>query len=437
MKIVVFLQSENDEMPRSSSWPRTSGFHPEDQGFESPTRYQLKLQFRSFFYIYSNKMSGIYIHFPFCNTKCIYCSFYSIASIKDQKAFVDSLLFEMDVKKEYLQNDSVHTVYFGGGTPSLFSIDHLSVIVSHLRKIFQLHSSIEFTFEANPDQCSLTYLKSVKDLGINRISIGVQSFQDHVLHFLGRKHDAQQAIQAVENARQAGFSNISIDLIYGIMERQAGEWQQDLNRALSLPIQHVSAYALTVEENTKLYQQMRKKGSVNHLIGKDIDEELAVSEMQVLFDAIQNSPFYRYEVSNFAIPGFESQHNSNYWNGTHYLGLGPSAHSYNGDSRSWNVSSLKKYIEGIKKGQPITETELLTLSDHFNETIMLGLRTSKGVVIRDIQKKYGEEFVQHLLHQLLTLDKTLYDRTEDVLTITDKGVPLIDNITEKLFISQD
>lgn len=382
-------------------------------------------------------MSGLYLHFPFCNSKCIYCSFYSIASFKNQKEFIDALLLEIELRKNDLQTDEIQTLYFGGGTPSLFSIDELSSIIDKLKHSFTFGSSFEFTFEANPEQCTLEYLTSLKKLGINRLSIGIQSFNDDVLHFLGRKHNAQQALQAVENAQKAGFSNLSIDLIYGIMERKAGEWQQDLDIALSLPIKHLSAYALTVEENTKLYKQISKNSSAAPLIGKDQDEELAISDMKVLLDTIQKSPFYRYEVSNFAIQGFESKHNSNYWNGTHYLGLGPSAHSFDGDSRSWNVSSLTKYTDGMVHGKPITEYEKLIISDKYNETIMLGIRTSKGVLISDITKKYGEEFVQHLLHQLVTLDSDLYELSERVLTVTEKGFPLLDHITEILFISED
>ena len=203
------------------------------------------------------------------------------------------------------------------------------------------------------------------------------------------------------------------------------------------PIKHLSAYALTVEENTKLFKQISKNSSGAPFIGKDQDEELAISDMNVLLETIQKSSFYRYEVSNFAIQGFESQHNSNYWNGTYYLGLGPSAHSFDGDTRSWNVASVTKYVDGLVHGKPISEFENLSISDKFNEAIMLGIRTSKGVLISEISKKYGEVFVQHLLHQLVTLDSDLYELSDGILTVTEKGFPLIDHITEILFISED
>lgn len=382
-------------------------------------------------------MSGLYLHFPFCNSKCIYCSFYSVASLKNQQEFLNALLLEIDFKKSFLKNDEIQTLYFGGGTPSLFSIEDLSKIIDQLKQSFTFSSSFEFTFEANPEQCSLEYLSALKKLGVNRLSIGIQSFNDEILHFLGRKHNTMQALQAVEHAQKAGFSNVSIDLIYGIMERKVGEWQQDLDIALSLPIKHLSAYALTVEENTKLFKQISKNSSGAPFIGKDQDEELAISDMNVLLETIQKSSFYRYEVSNFSIQGFESQHNSNYWNGTYYLGLGPSAHSFDGDTRSWNVASVTKYVDGLVHGKPISEFENLSISDKFNEAIMLGIRTSKGVLISEISKKYGEVFVQHLLHQLVTLDSDLYELSDGILTVTEKGFPLIDHITEILFISED
>lgn len=382
-------------------------------------------------------MSGLYLHFPFCNSKCIYCSFYSVASLKNQKEFINALLHEIKLRKNDLQKDPIQTLYFGGGTPSLFSIHDLSKILVQLKQSFPFSSQLEFTFESNPDQCTIEYLTSLQKLGINRLSIGIQSFNDEVLHFIGRKHDANQAILAVENAKKAGFSNISIDLIYGILNRKVGEWQQDLDIALSLPIKHLSAYALTVEENTKLFKQLSKNLSEPPHVGKDQDEELAILDMKILLESIKKSPFYRYEVSNFAIPGFESKHNSNYWNGTRYLGLGPSAHSYDGDIRSWNVASLTKYVDGMVHGKPISECEMLTISDKYNEAIMLGIRTSKGVAISEISKKYGEEFVQHLLHQLVTLDSDLYKLSDGILTVTEKGFPVIDHITEILFISED
>ncbi|PKP28533.1 MAG: coproporphyrinogen III oxidase, partial [Bacteroidetes bacterium HGW-Bacteroidetes-19] len=242
-------------------------------------------------------MSGLYLHFPFCNSKCIYCSFYSIASLKNQKEFIDALLQEIELRKNDLQNDEIQTLYFGGGTPSLFSIDELSSIIDKLKQSFAFGSSFEFTFEANPEQCTIEYLTALQKLGINRLSIGIQSFNDDVLHFLGRKHDANHAILAVQNAQKAAFSNISIDLIYGILNRKVGEWQQDLDIALSLPIKHLSAYALTVEENTKLFKQLSKNLSIPSLIGKDQDEELAISDMKILLEAIKKSPFCRYEVS--------------------------------------------------------------------------------------------------------------------------------------------
>lgn len=382
-------------------------------------------------------MSGLYVHFPFCNSKCIYCSFYSVATLTEKEAYLKALLEEIELKSTYLSDSKLHTIYFGGGTPSLFSPEELKSIIDKIHLFYTCDSNLEFTIEANPEQCSLSYLKALKGIGVNRLSIGIQSFNDDVLQFLGRKHDSRQAINAVQFAKEVGFDNISIDLIYGILNRKIGEWQQDLDIAFSLPVQHISAYALTVDENTKLFKQIQKTDPTFSHFGKDQDEELALKDMKVLLDAMVTSVFKRYEVSNFAIPGFESQHNSNYWNGTHYLGLGASAHSFNGHSRSWNVASLTKYMNSISQGTSYSETELLTPVDLYNETIMLGIRTSKGIDLSVLLKKHGELFYQHLLHVLEVLDSELYDLTNNMLTLTAKGFPLTDYITEKLFLSEN
>ena len=297
-----------------------------------------------------------------------------------------------------------------------------------------LQNVIEFTIEVNPEQCTVSYLSELKKLGINRLSIGVQSFDDQLLAFLGRKHTAIQALDGVANAQKAGFENVSIDLIYGIPFRSPELWEKELEITFQLPITHLSAYALTVEENSLLLKELRKKEGVPYSVGKDQDAERSENDLNTLLQFCDKNGFEQYEISNFSKVGFESIHNSNYWNDTPYLGLGPSAHSYSDHQRSWNISSLSKYMEGIETGSSFTEHEFLSLASRFNETIMLGLRTKKGVSLSVIDKKYGEEVKNQLLHDLKKIDTDLYYISKDQLGLTRKGLVIADFILEQLFI---
>lgn len=379
-------------------------------------------------------MSGLYIHFPFCSSKCIYCGFYSLASLSLKNRFLQALQQEISLKSAFFQNHSVDTIYFGGGTPSLFTKEEFSSILNTLASYVPLQNVIEFTIEVNPEQCTVSYLSELKKLGINRLSIGVQSFDDQLLAFLGRKHTAIQALDGVANAQKAGFENVSIDLIYGIPFRSPELWEKELEITFQLPITHLSAYALTVEENSLLLRELRKKEGVPYSVGKDQDAERSENDLNTLLQFCDKNGFEQYEISNFSKVGFESIHNSNYWNDTPYLGLGPSAHSYSDHQRSWNISSLLKYMEGIETGSSFTEHEFLSLASQFNETIMLGLRTKKGVSLSVIDKKYGEEVKNQLLHDLKKIDTDLYYISKDQLGLTRKGLVIADFIIEQLFI---
>lgn len=379
-------------------------------------------------------MSGLYIHFPFCSSKCIYCGFYSLASLSLKNRFLQALQQEISLKSAFFQNHSVDTIYFGGGTPSLFTKEEFSSILNTLASYVPLQNVIEFTIEVNPEQCTVSYLSELKKLGINRLSIGVQSFDDQLLAFLGRKHTAIQALDGVANAQKAGFENVSIDLIYGIPFRSPELWEKELEITFQLPITHLSAYALTVEENSLLLRELRKKEGVPYSVGKDQDAERSENDLNTLLQFCDKNGFEQYEISNFSKVGFESIHNSNYWNDTPYLGLGPSAHSYSDHHRSWNISSLSKYMEGIETGSSFTEHEFLSLASQFNETIMLGLRTKKGVSLSVIDKKYGEEVKNQLLHDLKKIDTDLYYISKDQLGLTRKGLFIADFIIEQLFI---
>ena len=379
-------------------------------------------------------MSGLYIHFPFCSSKCIYCGFYSLASLSLKNRFLQALKQEISLKNAFFQNHSLKTIYFGGGTPSLFSKEEFSSILNTLASYVPLQNVVEFTIEVNPEQCTVSYLSELKQLGINRLSIGVQSFDDQLLLCLGRKHTAIQALDAVANAQKAGFENLSIDLIYGIPFRSPDLWEKELEITFQLPITHLSAYALTVEENSLLLRELRKKKGHPYSVGKDQDAERSENDLNTLLQFCDKNGFEQYEISNFSKVGFESIHNSNYWNDTPYLGLGPSAHSYSDHQRSWNISSLLKYMEGIETGSSFTEHEFLSLASRFNETIMLGLRTKKGVSLSVIDKKYGEEVKNQLLHDLKKIDTDLYYISKDQLGLTRKGLFIADFIIEQLFI---
>lgn len=373
-------------------------------------------------------MAGLYFHIPFCASKCIYCGFYSVINRALERDYLLSLHQEMDLRKEYLNGASISTIYFGGGTPSLLSINTLEDILEHIRKNFTLVSALEITIEANPEQLTLEYCQQLRAIGINRLSIGVQSFQDDVLRFMGRRHNAEDAIAAIHNAKEAGFSNISIDLIYGVAERDDARWQQDADTALSMPIQHLSCYALTPEENSILYKQIQNRKHA------PVDDEQAARQYDILIKKIEKSPFEHYEVSNFAIPGYESKHNSSYWDHTPYLGFGPAAHSFNGSSRQWNPANLKQYIENIAQKIDNKEKEELSADDLYNESILLGLRTREGIDLQSIGLTYGQERASQLLqHFRQHVDAAFFEEKENRLRLTEAGYWFADGIAADAF----
>lgn len=375
---------------------------------------------------------GIYIHVPFCRSKCIYCGFYSVANTQQKETYLSALHQEIDLRANYIQGHVLRTVYFGGGTPSLLNSQELTDILAHLRQRFSFAYLEEITLEANPEQLTPEYCKSLRSLGINRLSIGVQSFQDHVLQFMGRKHTAKEAVCAVHNAQEAGFDNISIDLIYGVAERDDEQWSEDLATAFSLNIRHLSCYALTPEENSILYKQIE-----NHRHAP-VDDEQAARQYDILQQALPHSGFTQYEVSNFAKPGFESKHNSSYWNHTPYLGLGPSAHSFNGRSRQWNSANITQYCKDIQNGDTWAGSEDLEKTDLYNEHILLGLRTREGLSLRDIEDKYGKERVDELLEYFDNrIPESQYEKTAGTLRLTAEGLWFADGIAEDAFIVED
>jgi oxygen-independent coproporphyrinogen-3 oxidase len=335
-------------------------------------------------------MAGIYIHIPFCKKRCTYCDFYTEVAPKFIPSLVDCIIKELQIRKEYLQNAPINTIYFGGGTPSILNAEQFNRIFKTIYGLFSVREDAEITFEANPDDLSVEYLHEIKNLPFNRISIGIQSFDDEDLKRINRRHTGSEAIQAVKNAQSAGFDNISIDLIYGLPFQTIKSWEKQLDTALCLNVQHISSYGLTYEEGTVLWKQ-REKGKV-----APVDDETMNAMYLILVERTQQHDFEAYEISNFALPGFRSRHNTAYWKQESYLGAGPSAHSYNLVSRQWNVSSIKEYIRAIETNDDFFEKEELTLNDRYNDYVMVSLRTADGVDLALLEKEFGSELARYL-----------------------------------------
>ena len=376
--------------------------------------------------------NGLYLHIPFCKSKCVYCGFYSTVNRKEVERYVAALTKEMALRCHEANGEPIRTVYFGGGTPSILQTAQLQRIIDSIKQHFRIDEEAEITIEANPEQLSADYCSSLKQLGFNRISIGIQSFHDEILQFLGRKHTAKEALQAVENAHAAGFENISIDLIYGANERSNKLWQNELETTFRLPIKHFSAYALTVEENSLLYRRIHQHKTV------EPDEELASIQYNILSEAVERSPFGQYEVSNFAITGWESKHNSAYWHRIPYIGLGPSAHSYDGLHRQWNAPNLNSYFTQIEEGKTYHEHETLTDIDHYNEFVLLGLRTCIGIDLREMEQLFGPgrtaAFRQYFESEV---ESTLYRLEGNLLRLTPQGLWHADGLASGIFLTND
>lgn len=361
-------------------------------------------------------MAGIYIHIPFCKQRCSYCDFYTRVAPRQIDDTVSAIVKEMELRREYLKAESISTIYFGGGTPSLLSPEQFERIFNQLFALFSVENNAEITFEANPDDLSPAFFESIRTLPFNRISIGIQSFDNEQLRKINRRHTGDEAITAFRNARSAGFKNISIDLIYGLPLQDKQSWEVQLNKAFALQPEHISVYGLTYEEGTPLHM-LRELGRISSAGDAEmIDMHLFM--LQKMADA----GYEAYEISNFAKPGFRSQHNSAYWKMTPYLGLGPSAHSFDGESRSWNVNSIKKYLEAIQTGGLFTETEELSTDERFNEYVMVSLRTKEGVNTSYLQENFGADYYNHFMK---TAEPYLVDKS---LIINDYFVSLSTNV---------
>lgn len=373
-------------------------------------------------------MAGIYIHIPFCKQACYYCDFHFSVSLKNKEALLKSLETELILRKDYLQNSPIETIYFGGGTPSLLTADEILRLFEVISKNYNLNSEIEFTLEANPDDLSTQKVKELSKTPINRFSIGIQSFFEDDLKFMNRAHTASEADSSVKRVQDAGFENITIDLIYGIPNMNADKWKVNLHKAFDLRVPHLSCYALTVEEKTALHHLIKTKKYPK------VSDELAFEHYQILVEETAQHDFIQYELSNFGKDGYFSKHNMSYWMGKSYLGIGPSAHSFNGSSRSWNIANNPKYIKSLtQKELPIT-TEILTLTNQFNEYLMTGLRTIFGVSLSEIELRFGLNYKNHLLKQV---EKQLHLNQVEIknnsIYITSEGRFLTDSILTDLF----
>ena len=368
-------------------------------------------------------MAGIYIHIPFCKSRCAYCDFHSGTDFSLKEKLVESLCAEIQLRKNYLNGEDVHTIYFGGGTPSLLEKNDFLKIINKIRLNFSILDNAETTIEANPDDITEDYAEMLCTIGFNRISIGIQSFNDEELKLLNRRHTAQKARDAVKICQNAGFKNISIDLIYGLPAQTLENWEKNLNEAILLNVQHISAYHLTYEKGTKIYK----------MLDRQVSEETSLEMFKMLIDKLKNTGFEHYEISNFAKKGFRSQHNSAYWNDKKYLGIGASAHSYNGVSRQWNVSNTEKYIANIASEKSFFEIESLTMQEKYNDFIITRLRTCEGVDLSVLKEKFGEKYLNYCLENAKKWEKSRFLQIKNnYLIFTEKGIFISDSIFESL-----
>ncbi len=373
-------------------------------------------------------MQGIYLHIPFCRKACTYCDFHFSTQLKTKTDLVDALCKEIELQKDFLRTKNINSIYFGGGTPSVLEKEELDKIFTTLHKNFTWDKDAEITFECNPDDLTKEKLLELKTFGVNRLSIGLQSFDDDELKWMNRLHTSQQSVDAVKLAQELGFKNISIDLIYGSKFQTIESWKKTLEKAISLGVQHISSYNLTVEGKTALGSAV-KAGKE-----KAIDDEKSAEQFMVLMDVLHNNNFEHYEISNFALKGFEAVHNTNYWKGAQYLGIGPSAHSFNGVSRQWNVSNNPIYIDALKHGTEYFETETLSKLNRYNEYVLTRLRTKWGCDLNYIKKEFGNTFAEHFEEtsaQFLIKDLQQIDSN---YSLTKMGKLMADKIAMELFM---
>ncbi len=374
-------------------------------------------------------MAGIYLHIPFCKQACYYCDFHFSTNLSTKRELVEAIARELTLQKDYVNGERINTIYLGGGTPSMLDAEELELLFTTIHKNFSVNEAAEITFEANPDDLSLPRLRQLRSQGVNRLSIGIQSFDDKVLQFLNRAHNGQSAVICVEEARDAGFQNISIDLIYAIPGQDDEAWKQNIVQAIRLSPEHISSYSLTIEDKT-VFGRWAATGKL-----KVTEDDIAATQLETLVTLLEAADFAQYEVSNFARPGFESRHNSSYWKQERYLGVGPSAHSYNQSSRQYNISNNAAYVRSMQQNIIPFTLESLTREDKINDFLLTTLRTQWGTDLKKLQELYQydlladhRQYIESLCEQKFALLRN------DTLLLTKSGKLLADKIASDLFM---
>ena len=379
-------------------------------------------------------MAGLYIHIPFCKSRCIYCGFYSTTHLSLRDSYVSALCHEMEMRSRNVLFQQLSTIYIGGGTPSQLSISHLHDIFKCIDNHFHVDGDAEITIECNPDDVTPSFAEALIELPINRVSMGVQTFNDERLKFLRRRHSSEQVLEAIERLRKVGIGNISIDLMFGFPNETLEEWESDIEKALNLHVEHISAYSLMYEEGTPIYN-IRSKQIENGLVNQDEEDELSVKMYELLMEKLEKAGFEHYEISNFALKkehgSYRSRHNSSYWQGIPYLGIGAAAHSYDIDSRQWNVADIQQYIQVIQRGEIPAEREFLTDDLRYNDLVTTAMRTREGIALNQLKDKYKDYLLKqaqnHITYGLLTLiDKSI--------ALTKKGLFVSDSVMSDLML---
>lgn len=382
-------------------------------------------------------MAGIYVHIPFCASRCTYCGFYSTTGKEDmQDRYVDALVKEFSLRRKYLKGESVHTIYIGGGTPSLLSYKNQMKLHHGIYTIVKGEVIDEFTIECNPDDVSPSFAMQLHDIGVTRVSMGAQTFHDEMLHFLRRRHVSSQIPEAIKALRDAGIKNISIDLMFGFPGETLADWDEDIDHAVSLDVDHISAYSLMYEEGTVLYKQ-RELGMI-----KEIDEESSVRMYDMLIDKLAAAGYEHYEISNFAKPGYRSRHNSSYWNGTHYIGIGAAAHSYDGETRGWNVCDIKGYMSWVESMTPAAikegsynsmEHECLDDVTRYNDLITTALRTREGIDLNLMEDHFYKYIIRNARK---AIDLGLLKIDSNHMHLTRQGLYISDDVMSDLIYAE-
>ena len=375
----------------------------------------------------------IYFHIPFCKQACHYCDFHFSTSLKYKDDMLWAMKQEIAKRAHFLEDKKVQSLYFGGGTPSILDVEDILQLIGTVEKHFEITSDAEITLEANPDDLTKEKVEALRQTPINRFSIGIQSFYEDDLRWMNRAHNVQEADSSIKRVQDAGFENITCDLIYGYPLLTDEKWKDNMQKLIAMDIPHISSYSMTVEKKTALAH------FVNDGKTPAMSDEQSAAQMLMLIDTLTQNGFEHYEISNFARNGMYAKHNTNYWKGQHYLGIGPSAHSFNGDSRSWNVANNAKYIAALTDNTTYNQLEHLTTSDQFNEYVMTSIRTMWGINLQKVENDFGYDYKQHILKESQTfLEKNELEISNDViLRSTTKGKLLADHIASELFILED